>query len=122
MNYFKKERRNVKKRSDSIVNTTESRDQYREKLTEVRRSMKVKLPNLRSVTRSLDLEQPRYCEVTLAGVLGTPHCLRQGRYLLYQGSPLPVTQHSFGRKRDELSVWGDALVTKGIVMKPFAFS
>ena len=121
MNFFKKERRNVKKRSDSIVNTTESRDQYREKLTEVRRSLKVKLPNLRSVTRSLDLEQPRYCEMTLAGVLGTPHCFRKG-YLLYKGSPLPVAQHSFGRKRDELSVWGDALVTKGTVMKPFAFS
>lgn len=122
MNYFKKERRNVKKRSDSMVNTTESRAQYREKLTEVRRSIKIQLPTLRSVTRSLDLEQPRYCLVTLAGVLGTPHCYRQGNYVPYQGSPLPVTQHSFGRKRDQLSVWGDALVTKGTVVKPFSFS
>ena len=121
MNFFKKAKR-VKKRSESIVNTTESRDQYREKLTEVRKSLQVKLPTLRSAARSLDLEQPRYCEVTLAGVLGTPNCVRQGGYLLYRGSPLPVTQHSFGRKRDELSLWGDSLVTKGVVRKQFLFS
>lgn len=119
MKFFKRSRLPAKHRSDSIPNTTECRAQYQDRLSEVRKSTEVKLPGLR---RSLDLDKSRYCEVTLAGVLGTPSCVQRRGYLLYHGSPLPVAMHSFGRKRDELSVWGDAMVTKGIVTKRFVFS
>ena len=123
--FFKPDHPQAKHRSISHATpqlSTESRDQYRSKLPAARRAMDVKLPPMRSVSRSQDFDVGalKYYEVTLGGMFGTPTCVRKQHFILHQGTPLPVSHRCFGRKRDGLSAWGDTLVTKGLVTKGFA--
>lgn len=82
--------------------------------------MDVKLPAMRSSSISHDAQSLRYYEVTLGGMFGTPTCLQKKHFIMHKGTPLPVGQKCFGKRRDELSAWGDTLVTKGLIRKSYA--
>ena len=95
---------------------TESKSQFTNKSFDspdksVRR--KARATSLNATVRT----PPRF-ELTLEGIIRSPNSIkRQGKHIVYRGSPLLVTQNCFNKRRDDFTKWGELLLNRGVQVK-----